>query len=54
MARPRKVVEGEVVVTITRDGVFPFADHRCDAGDVVTVSVETAEILEKNGHAKRK
>lgn len=53
MARPRKVPEGEVSMTILRDGVFAAEDMRSDKGDKVTVPAEVAAELEAKGLAKR-
>ena len=38
---------------ILRDGVFPFADVRKDAGDIVPgVPADIAKLLIERGHAK--
>ena len=52
MARPKRIIEGEVQIRILADGVFIAEDDRRDAGDVATVPQAIANVLIERRHAK--
>ena len=52
MGRPRKVLDGDIEIEVTRDGVFVADDLKAAKGEKHTVPAAVATVLIENGHAK--